>query len=292
MAINPTPFTPKTSKKKTNPLFVMLGIAMVLGLSAAFGIWQYLNKSTEQTKQQQAKLNEVQKIKVVVSTKEIMQGLAITSDDIVLKDLPAQTVPQGCSGDLNSRIGRVAQQNFAPDEPITEAKLIPQGAAGGLPSVIPPGYRAITIKVNDVIGVGGFIKPGDHVDILSIRRGIVDSSDIILQNVLIIAVGDLVYDPANTPDLMAMIVPQVTVALDTINSEKLALASSSSQIQLLLRPHGETQLADAKGITLEDIYPDLQEEEADEEEVLTTVIEPKDSIDIILGNKRTTYHYY
>lgn len=286
MAINPTPFSPKTSKKKVNPLYIMLTIALFLGLTAAFGIWQYLNKTQKQVK-------EFTKTKaIVVAAKEIMSGEKITTEDLTLKEVPIQTIPEGSLENPTPIVGRIAKGTIGLNEILNETKLLAEGSAAGLPGIIPPGQRAITIKVNDVIGVGGFIKPGDRVDIISIKRGDETISKIILQNVLVIAVGEALYDPNMVAAPTANVVPQITVALDTTNSEKLALASSSSQLHLVLRPHGESTIAYSKGVNLEEIYSDFEEEVEETEEEIIDVIEPKDSIDIILGGKRTTYFYY
>lgn len=286
MAINPTPFTPKTSKKKVNPIFLMLAIALFLGLSAAFGIWQYLTKTKKEVKD----LAKTQKI--VVASKEIMAGIVIMAEHLTTQEVPVQTIPQGSIPRIQPLIGRITKGSIQPNEILTETKLVPQGTAGGLAGIIPPGMRALTIKVNDETGIAGFVKPGARVDILSIRRGNDTVSKIIMENVLVIAVGNELYDPNKVSAPDAMIVPQITVALDTTSSEKLALAASSSQLRLLLRPHGDRAVVASQGVNLEDVYNPQNNSEDFEEEILTTVAEPKDSIDIILGNRRTKYFYY
>lgn len=286
MAINPTPFSPKTTKKKTNPLYLMLGIALFLGLSAAFGIWQFLNKTQKQTKE----LAKTQSI--VVASREIMAGAKLVVEDLTLKEVPVQTIPAGSLNSTDMLVGRITKGSIATNEPLSEIKLVPEGSASGLTGIIPPGQRAITIKVNDIAGVGGFIKPGDRVDILSVWRDEEAYSRIILSNVLIIAVGDQLYDPNMVAEPVAMIVPQVTVALDTINAEKLALAASASQIQLLLRPHGDTEIAESTGTSFTNVYTPTAVKADATVDIAPEVAIPKDTIDIIVGDKRTTYIYY
>ena len=288
MAVNPTSFTPKT-KNKISSLVVMIVIAVVLGLIAAIGIWQYLNKT-----QQKVKELTVTRA-VVVASKQIPAGKKLEESDLAIKQLPAQAIPKDYPSSIDSLKGRLVKSTVAADEIITEGRLVGQGAAGGLPVIIPPGYRAITIRVNEVIGVGGFISPGDHVDILSIMKKSEDQtfSKTILQNVLVIAVGDKIFDPNTFSDPQAKIVAQVTFALDPKDVEKLALASETGQLHLVLRPLNEKELAVTPGANLEDVYGYI----ASGGQASNMPITPtgsnadRNSIEIILGDQRAYYYY-
>lgn len=283
MAINPTSFKPKSSKKKINPLFIMIGVALFLGLAAAFGIWSYLTKTEEKAHK------DVDVAPVVVASKEIESGKAIAPDDLKVIEIAAATVPEGATANPNVFHGRIAKGSLQENEVLTERRLVPQGSAAGLPGIIPPGERALTIQVSATTGVAGFISPGSRVDILAIRqkgKG-KSSSKVVFQNVLIIAVGDALYDPNMLAGPEAMIVANLTVALPTYEAGKLALASTTSQLQLLLRPFGEREVANVNEATTEDVFGiDILD---DDEEI---TVEPKDSIDIILGNQKTKYNYY
>ena len=288
MAVNPSSFTPKT-KNKINSLVVMIIIAVVLGLIAAIGIWQYLNKT-----QQQVKELTVTRA-VVVASKQIPAGKKLEESDLTIKQLPAQAVPKDYPSSIETLKGRLVMSTIDVDEVITESRLVGQGAAGGLPVVIPPGQRAITIRVNEVVGVGGFINPGDHVDILSVMKRSEDQtfSKTILQNVLVIAVGDKIYDPSVYSDPQPKIVAQVTFALSPQNAEKLALASETGQLHLILRPHSEKELAATPGANLEDVYGYI----ASSNQAANIPITPtgsnveKNSIEIISGDQRNYYYY-
>lgn len=288
MAVNPTSFTPKT-KSKINSLVVMIIIAVVLGLIAAIGIWQYLNKT-----QQQVKELTVTRA-VVVASKQLTAGKKLEESDLAIKQLPAQAIPKDYPSSIDSLKGRIVKSTIDTDEIITEGRLIGQGAAGGLPVVIPPGQRAITVRVNEVVGVGGFISPGDHVDILSILKKSEDQtfSKTILQNVLVLAVGDKIYDPNTFSDPQAKIVSQVTFSLSPQNAEKLALASETGQLHLILRPHSEKELAITSGANLEDVYGYI----ASSNQAANIPITPsgsnieKNSIEIISGDQRNYYYY-
>ena len=165
MAMNPTSFTPK-SKNKISSLIVMIVIAVVLGLIAAIGIWQYLSKTQEKVKE----LTVTRA--VVVASKKIPAGTKLVDADLAIKQLPAQAVPKDYPSSIESIKGRIVKTTLEVDEVITEGRLVGQGAAGGLPVIIPAGQRAITVRVNEVVGVGGFINPGDRIDILSTMKKI------------------------------------------------------------------------------------------------------------------------
>src|SRR3989338_5190273 len=143
MAINPEPLTPKT-KSKVSPLVVMASIAILLGLVAASGIWQYLTHTQETVK----KLTATRP--VVVASKDIPAGTKLTEEFLAVKQLPAQTIPKDYPSTLESVKGRFVKNIIKPEEIITETRLVGQCGAGGLPFVIPPGHRALTIKAKIV----------------------------------------------------------------------------------------------------------------------------------------------
>ena len=289
------PLAPKT-KNKMSSLIIMASVAMFLGLIAAVGIWQYLSKTQEKVKQL-----SVTKA-VVVASKQIPAGTKLTEEYLTIKQFPIQAVPKDYPSSIQLIKGRIVMSTIQLDEVITESRLIGAGTAGGLSVVIPPNQRAITIKVNEVIGVGGFINPGDRIDIVSILRKDKNTlSKTILQNVLILAVGDKIFDPDNLSEIGTKIVSQITVALSSKDSEKLSLASEAGQLQLVLRPHVENTIASTEGITLEDVYGYFASEpsKTSNSQVLppfpvtipTSSVLPKNGIEIILGNQRT-YQYF
>lgn len=286
MVINPPSLGPK--KSKMSSLIIMLGVAICFGLFAAIGIWQYLLQTQEKVKELSATRA------VVVASKKIPAGTKLKEEFLAIKQLPAQAVPKDYPSSINSLTGRIVKSTIEQDEIISETRLIGKGAEGGLTLVIPPGQRAITIKVNEVVGVGGFINPGNRVDIVTIvKQNENNFSKTILQNVLVLAVGEQILDPNALSDPKPKIVGQVTVALTIQDSEKLALAHEIGQIHLVLRPHGEDKTTSTDGSTLADVYggflpfggeqgmPPMPVSQADF----------KNSIEVILGNRKTYYFY-
>ena len=292
MATNPTSLTPKTKNKITS-LAVMITFATFLGLIAAFGIWQYLNKTQEHVKQLTATRP------VVVAKKQIIAGTKLAESDLTTKEFPVQAIPKDYPSSIETVKDRIVKTTLQSDEIITEARLVGQGAAGGLPLVIPPGQRAITIKVNEVVGVGGFINPGDRIDIVSIFKKNENQtfSKTILQNVLVLAVGDKILDPNAFSDPQAKVVGQLTLALSPIDSEKLALASEVGQLYLSLRPHGEDNHSLTFGAQLGDVYGDLaympppSTNELPQPAVPANSNVVKNAVEIISGNQRSYFYY-
>ena len=290
MAINQPPINPKT-KSKINPLILMTVGATFLGFIAAFGIWQYLSQT-----QQKVKELTVTRA-VVVAAKQIQAGAKLTEQDLAIKQVPAQTIPKDYPSSPDALKGRVIRSTLEKDEVVTESRLIAEGAAGGLPMVIPQGHRAITIQVNEVIGVGGFVNPGDHVDILSVFNKKEEQlfSKTILQNVLILAVGDKVLDPNLVSDPQPKIVSQVTIALTPEDSEKIALASQSGELQLVLRPHGDEYFYETEGAGVEDVYGYLPGPPSGDQNLAALAASssktPQNFIEVILGDQKTVFYY-
>src|ERR1044072_1798446 len=138
-------------------LIIAMLAAITFGLIAAVSVKQYLLSA-----QAFNRTNDV-----VVAKVEIPVGSRIIPEQLAIAQVPAAVTPVGALGTIDENvIGRVVVTSISPRDPVTEAKLAPVGSLGGLSSVIPEGYRAMTVKVDDVVGVSGFIMPGTLVDIV------------------------------------------------------------------------------------------------------------------------------
>jgi pilus assembly protein CpaB len=145
----------------------------------------------------------------------------------------------------------VAVTNIAAREPFTEARLAPEGTAGGLSAVIPEGYRAMTVKVDDVVGISGFIMPGTLVDVVVVinpdNTGARDPiSKIVLQNIKVLANGQNIDKPEDQRE--ANSVKAVTLQVTPEQAEKLALASTEGRLQLVMRNSTDQGDEETKGI--------------------------------------------
>ena len=174
---------------------------------------------------------------IVVARIEIPIGSRILAEQLQVVQMPRSVVPAGAFTRIDDTIiGRVVVTRIGPREPITESRLAPVGSTAGLSSVIPEGYRAMTIRVDDVVGVSGFMMPGALVDVVIVIESSAEShneriSKIVLQNVKVLAQGANLDQSKNGRER----VKNVTLQLTPEQAEKLAIASSEGKLQLVMR---------------------------------------------------------
>jgi pilus assembly protein CpaB len=209
--------------------FFVLAGALIFGLLAAVSVSRYLSSAQAYTKD----LHRIAVAKVAIPV-----GTKITPDQITMVQFPKDSMPDGTFEAAEKLTDRVAVVNIAAREPITETRLAPQGTAGGLSAIIPEGYRAMTVKVDDVVGISGFIMPGTLVDVVVVIRPDDSSaqgpiSKIVLQNIKVLANGQNIDKPDNERD--ANSVKVATLLVTPEQAEKLALASSEGKLQLVMR---------------------------------------------------------
>src|SRR6266481_5491372 len=210
--------------------FFVLAGALLFGLLAAVSVSRYLSSAQAYTKN----LNRVAVAKVAIPL-----GSKILPEQVTMVQFPKESTPDGTFESPEKLAGRVAVVNIAPREPITESRLAPEGTAGGLSAVIPEGYRAMTVKVDDVVGISGFIMPGTLVDVVVVidpaeHAGMQDPiSKIVLQNIKVLANGQNIDKPDNQRE--ANSVKAITLQVTPEQAEKLALASSEGKLQLVMR---------------------------------------------------------
>jgi pilus assembly protein CpaB len=211
-------------------LIIALLAAVTFGLIAALSVKQYLLSA-----QAFSHTNDV-----VVAKVDIPMGTRIIPEQLVVAQFPTNVTPQGAIGRIDANlIGRVTTVAIAQRDPVTEVKLAPIGTAGGLQAVIPEGYRAMTVKVDDVVGISGFIMPGALVDIVVVIAppkndgGNEKISKIVLQNIKVLANGQNIDRPKNDREVER--VKAVTLQVTPEQAEKLALASSEGKLQLVMR---------------------------------------------------------
>jgi pilus assembly protein CpaB len=224
---------------------IIVGIvAVVIAAVAAYSLYSYL-------KIQQKKVSEaVATQKVVVAAENIPIGDTIKDRQLKLADWPKANVPQGAFMSIDQVAGRIALNSFQPGDPVTESRLIPtQGPANVLTYKIPEGHRAMTVGVDQVAGVAGFITPGNLVDVVLTTTppgARLTLSKIVFQNVPILAIGQIVDQKEGKP----VLVPTVTMDVTPEQAEKLAIASSQGRLQLVLRRFGDKEEIRTVGATI------------------------------------------
>ena len=223
-------------------LIVALTGAVLCGLIGVMLVTRYLSSVQAFTKN----LGNV-----VVAKKEIQLGEKITADHLGLAQIPNGAAPEGVFRKLDQVVGWVAITPIGVRETVTAHKLAPEGTGAGLSAVIPEGYRAMTVKVDDVVGVSGFIMPGSFVDVVAI---IVPPSEqtkqdpiskIVLQNIKVLASGPKIDSPDNQREPSK--VNAVTLQVTPEQAEKLVLAANQAKLQLVMRNYGDQEAAATRG---------------------------------------------
>lgn len=209
--------------------FIVLVGALIFGVLAAVSVSKYLSSAQAYTKN----LNRVAVAKVPIPI-----GSKIIPEQIMVVQFPKESTPDGAFDSPDKLAGRVAVVNIAAREPITEARLAAEGTAAGLSAIIPEGYRAMTVKVDDAAGISGFIQPGTLVDVVvtidpeaNTRQDPI--SKIVLQNIKVLASGQNIDKPEDERE--AKSVKAVTLQVTPEQAEKLALAATEGKLQLVMR---------------------------------------------------------
>jgi pilus assembly protein CpaB len=226
--------------KSTRGLFMLLIAILAGGAAVAFASrWM----------QAQAKGGGA----IAVAAVDVQLGSKLVPEMLRMVEWPTGSIPPGAFVDLALLDGRVVKSSVTRGEPIIEGKLAPEGTKGGLSAVVADGKRAMTVRVNDVIGVAGFALPGNHVDIMvntqdeGSRRGEQDKaiSKIVLERILVLAVAQ----EANRDETKPKVVNAVTLEVTPEQAEHLDLARSVGTLSLVLRNQIETEFGQTGGAT-------------------------------------------
>ena len=219
---------------------IMIGISVVIGLAAVFVAAQWVGKQTAMATE-----------KVVVAGKDLDLGSRLSPQVLQVVDWPKSAIIKGAFSDPKLLDTRVLNTSVLRGEPLIEAKLAPVGAKGGLSAVIGEGKRAITVKVNEVIGVAGFALPGNRVDIM------VNSQDdqgkqfskIVLEQIPVLAVAQ----EASRDETKPKVVNAVTLEVTPEQAEKLDLARSVGTLSLVLRSQTDRAPVTTAGVRKTDL---------------------------------------
>jgi pilus assembly protein CpaB len=234
---------------------VMIAFAVMFGLLAVFVAQSWLNSQAElRMRSLEANRKPATTRTIVVAAKPLRFGNELTSAQLREIAWPDAALPDGSFSkiaDVLSEGRRVALTAIEPNEPVLQNKITGPGQRATLSAMLRDGLKAVTVRVNDVDGVGGFVLPGDHVDIALTRQ--VDknnaSNEVVLQNVRVLAIDQLADERMEKP----AVVKAVTLEVDGVGAQKLSLAASVGSLSLMLRKAGETNAEYARRITLSDL---------------------------------------
>lgn len=226
---------------KNARVFLLLAVAIVCGLAAGYAALRYLSDRPPQV----IASNEGATVPVVLAGHDMSIGDILGEDDLIVVDWPAGTVPTGFASSKDELIGRNLVANVQANEPILASKLA-EGLLGILP-LIPPGMRAMSVAVNEVVGVAGFVTPQTFVDVILIMKppgGSEPVSKIILQHIQALAAAQEIRE-SETGE--AIVTNVVTVLVSPEDAEKLSLAEHEGAIRLALRNTSDVEEPETPG---------------------------------------------
>jgi pilus assembly protein CpaB len=224
----------------------LMGLAILVGLGAAVFAASWV-----------AQRGNIASTKVIVAAIDIELGSKVNPQMLTSVDWPTGSVPPGAFTDLKQLQDRVVRTSVGRGEALLERKLMPVGAQGGLSAVIAEGKRAMTVRVNDVVGVAGFALPGNYVDVMlnakqdqSKGEQAIPVSMTVLENVLVLAIAQ----EASRDDTKPKVVSAVTLELSLADAEKLDLARSVGTLSLVLRNQLDKSKVATTGISKQDLF--------------------------------------
>lgn len=228
---------------RRNRALVLLFFALASGALAAFLALRYLRQQTTPLARQEPARQEM-----VVAARALPVGTVVGEQDVKTISWSGGQLPPGYIGSVQQVVGRGLLTSVEPNEPILAGKLAAQGAGGGLQVLIDEGMRAISIGVDQVVGVSGFVLPNSRVDVLLTMAppgtGNEQTTKIIMQDVKTLAAGTTIQQDKEGKPLP---VPVITLLVSPEQAETLALASQQGRIQLALRNALDTATITTRG---------------------------------------------
>ena len=222
---------------------IFLVAAVVAGIVATFAIHRYISIKT--------RVVEAPTHQVFIAAGDISPGTALSSQAVKAATWPQAVIPPNCATSMREIENRVVMVPIPQGNPILFSMLAPEGTSAGLSGILPDGKRALTVKVDEVAGVAGFIHPGDHVDVLvdlPLKEASEHLSKTILHDIVVLTTGQI-WQPKGD-DNKPMVVNTVTLELTPHESEVLNLASSNEgKIRLALRNRNNKTIAETEGVT-------------------------------------------
>lgn len=220
---------------------LQLGVALSVALVAGVFIFRWMNSNSARA----ARVSQTPAaaaVRIAVAAKALPRGTKIQDGDLVLKPFLKESLPQGVFQDVDALEGRILLVELGSNEPVTEARLAPEGAASlGVAGMIHPGKRAMAVRGNEVLGLGGFVHPGDRVDVLVTLDGVGKQRNpktkLVLENIPVLATGTELA-PSREGDKPSP-VDIYTLEVSPDESEILALAATKGSLHFALRGEGD-----------------------------------------------------
>jgi pilus assembly protein CpaB len=227
----------------------VLGVSLVFALIVSSVFYQMTARSNGPKK-----VDPTDQRDLVVATRPLGVGVMIKPADVKISKIPTDAFPKGGFAKVEDVLDRPVISNILLEEALLEGRLAAKGSGLGLAPTIPVGMRAVSVRVNDVAGVAGFVLPGMRVDVLVTGRPPSDSGDVtstVLQNILVLSAGQTIQADARGQAIQA---PTVTLLVDPQQAETLTLANTEGHIQLVLRNSSDQTIEKTTGRYVSELY--------------------------------------
>jgi pilus assembly protein CpaB len=225
---------------RRNRTLIVLALAVLLASAASYAVYRAISRMP-------VREVEVATVHVAVAAENLPTGTRISKEHVRVIGWPAASPVQGAFASPEAVLGRGLIQPVSANEPLTEGKLAPIEAGAGLPPSITPGMRALSVRVNEVIGVAGFTVAGTRVDVLvTLKERDASVSRVVVSNVQVLTAGTN-YDVDKAKEGNAMPATVVTLLVTPDDAERITLAQSAGQIMLVLRNPMDVAPTETKG---------------------------------------------
>ncbi len=232
---------------RRNRTIAVLVIAIAMASAASYGVY----RTVQQMPVQQV---EVANYRVAVAARPLGMGTRLTASDVKLVAWPSSSPVAGGHTDVQTIIDRGLLSAVVENEPLTESKLAPIEAGAGLSPTIPAGMRAMSVKVNEVVGVAGFVVPGTKVDVLvTLGRTTESMTRTVASNVQVLTAGTR-YDQEKAKDGEPIPSTVVTLMVTPTDAERIALAQSQGEIMLALRNPLDIERSETQGVRTANLF--------------------------------------
>jgi len=273
---------------------VFLGVAVVIALITTVMVYKWLQG---QQGQEAASLPEpvIEGVAVAIAKADIPWGTPLAETTLKVVMYPEGGVPSGHFQDAEALKGRILLTNLKKNEPILESKLAPLDVrTGGVAAVMDPSKRAMAVKVNEIVGLPGFVQPGDRVDVMATfenpkgKDGEARITKVMLENALVLATGTTMErakdeEGNEVPKPVKVITLEVTIE----EAEKLAMAENGGQLRLALRSPLNPEIRKTRGATFKDLKASHQL--APPKRVARK--KPENQVEVINGTGRKTLKF-
>ena len=222
---------------------VVLGVAMTMASLSSYAVYRVAERPRAVAVRPQLR-------HLVVAARSVPMGARVTAADVRVIDWPLAHMVPGSYATAAQVVDRGLISGVVENEPLTDAKLAPRAAGVGLPSAIAPGQRAISVRVNEVIGVAGFVVPGTHVDVIAaLRDGRDSTARVLVSNVRVLTAGTR-RDQNKPDDARPAASTVVTLAVTSDQAKRIALAQVEGQLTLTLRNPLDTDESPGESVRL------------------------------------------